>query len=111
VGILIEEGFDRTVVLGFSKLLVIWLLHIKARSGYELMAEIKRLTGVAFGPGLIYPFLHTLEKGDYIAGKWIERAGRKVKYYSMTRKGKALLRKARNLFKLPIKNVLLDFLE
>jgi DNA-binding PadR family transcriptional regulator len=111
VGYLIEEEFTRTVVLGFGKLLVLWLLYIRARSGYELMSEVERLTGMAFGPGLIYPFLHTLEKGDYIAGRWIERAGRKVKYYSMTRKGKALLRKARDLFKLPIKEVLLDLLE
>ena len=108
---MIEEEFTRTVVLGFGKLLVLWLLLIKARSGYELMSEIERMTGIAFGPGLIYPFLHALEKGDYIAGKWIERAGRKVKYYSMTQKGKALLTKARDLFTLPIRQVLLDLLE
>jgi DNA-binding PadR family transcriptional regulator len=108
---LAEESFTRTVVLGFDRLIVLWLLNIRARSGYELMSEIKRLTGMTFGPGLIYPFLHTLEKGDYIAGEWIKKAGRKVKHYSMTRKGKALLRKARDSFKLPIRKVLLDLLE
>jgi DNA-binding PadR family transcriptional regulator len=107
---LIEKSFSRTVVLGFGKLLVLWLLHIKARSGYELMLEIRKLTGMTLGPGLIYPFLHTLEKGGYITGKWIERAGRKVKLYSMARKGKVLLKEARVLFKLPIRELLLDLL-
>lgn len=108
---MIEEGFTRTVVLGLGRPLVLWLLHIKPRSGYELMSEIERLTGVTLGPGLIYPFLHALEKSDCIAGRWIERAGRKVRYYSITRKGEAVLGRIRDLFRLPMKDILLDLLQ
>ena len=107
---MIEVGFTRTVVLGFSKSLMLWLLHIKPRTGYELMSEIKRLTGMVLGPGLIYPFLHILEEEGYIAGKWVKKAGRNLKYYSITGKGEALLKKARAVFKLPIKKMLLDLL-
>jgi PadR family transcriptional regulator PadR len=108
---LIEKGFTKPIILGFSKALVLWLLRIKPRYGYELMSEIQRLTGMALGPGLIYPLLHMLEKGDYIAGKWIVKTGRKVKYYSITGKGKILLNKVRDIFRFPIKEMFLDFLE
>jgi PadR family transcriptional regulator PadR len=108
---LIEKGFTKPIILGFSKALVLWLLRIKPRYGYELMSEIQRLTGTALGPGLIYPLLHTLEKGDYIAGKWIVKAGRKVKHYSITGKGEVLLNKVRDIFGFPIKEMFLDLLK
>lgn len=106
-----RESLTRPVILGLGKPLVLWLLQTKPRSGYELMSEIERLTGVTLGPGLIYPFLHMLEESDCIAGKWIERAGRKAKYYSITRKGEAVLGKVRDLFKFPLKEIILDLLE
>jgi len=108
---LIEKDFAKPIIVGFSKALVLWLLRIRPRSGYELMSEIQRLTGVALGPGLIYPLLHMLEKGDYIVGRWIVKAGRKVKRYSITRKGEALLNKVRDIFRLPIKEMFLDLLK
>ena len=107
---MIEEGYTRTLVLGLARPLVLWLLHIKPRSGYELMSEIKRLTGMTLGPALIYPFLHALEKSDCIAGRWFERAGRKVRCYSITRKGEAVLGGVRHLFRSPMKEMLLDLL-
>lgn len=90
---------------------MLWLLRIKPRTGYELMSEIERLTGMVLEPGLIYPFLHMLEEGGYIAGEWTKKAGRNLKYYSVTGKGEALLKKVRDFFKLPIKEILLDLLE
>lgn len=108
---MIGEHFQRAIVLGFGRPLLLWLLQVKPSSGYELMSEIERLTGVMIGPGLIYPFLRMLERGDYVAGRWIEKAGRRVKYYSITKKGEALLENVKALFKLPIREVLLDLLD
>ncbi len=105
-----EERFIRTFLRGFDRLLVLWLLLIKPRSGYGLIVEVKRLTGKKLKPGLVYPFLRGLEKGGYIVGTWASRGRRRVRYYSITDKGRKLLGGVRALFRMPIRQVIIDFL-
>lgn len=95
---------------GFDRLLVLWLLLAKPRSGYGLIKEVKNLTGQRLKPGLVYPFLRALERGGYIAGSWVTRGRRPVKYYSITEKGKRLLDGVRDLFRMPIRQIIVDLL-
>jgi len=61
-------------------------------------------------PGIVYPFLHHLEKGGFTVSKWIEKGKRKIKYYSLTKKGENLLGRVRNFFNMPIKELITDML-
>jgi DNA-binding PadR family transcriptional regulator len=108
---LIKEDLVRSFVLGFGKSIILWLLDIESRSGYELISEIRRMTGVELGPGLIYPFLHLLEEKDYVTGKWVQKTGRRVKQYRLTTKGRALLEKGKELLKSPVREVFLDLIK
>ncbi|MBS7609476.1 PadR family transcriptional regulator [Candidatus Bathyarchaeota archaeon] len=93
-----------------SRLLVLWLLSIEPRSGYGLMDEVKRLTGHRLHPGFIYPFLKSLEGGEFIIGRWAKKGGRRVKYYSLTERGRGLLEKARMALRKPMKGLITDLL-
>jgi len=61
-------------------------------------------------PGIVYPFLHHLEKGGFTVSKWIEKGKRKIKYYSLTKRGENLLGRVRNFFNMPIKELITDML-
>jgi len=103
-----EEQLLRSIKLGFSKPLILWLLRSKPRSGYELIKEVMRLTGVKLKPSFIYPFLHSLERGGYLAGRWAERGRRRIKYYHVTEKGERLIQRIREIFKSGFGEVLLS---
>ena len=104
------KNFVYAFIRGLNKPIILWLLYIKPRSGYELMKEFTKLTGQKLKPGIVYPFLHHLEKGGFTVSKWIEKGKRKIKYYSLTKKGENLLGRVRNFFSMPIKELITDML-
>lgn len=103
----IGEGFAR----GLQKPIILWLLSHKPRHGYEIMMEFNRLTGVKLKPGIVYPFLHKLEREGFVSGEWVRNGKRKVKHYSLTKNGEFLLQKVKGLFTKPIREFFLDFIE
>lgn len=111
VGLMKESKFVPNFVQGLSRLLVLWLLSIEPRSGYGLMGEVKRLTGYRLHPSFIYPFLKSLEGGEFIIGNWVKKGGRHIKYYSLTERGRGLLEKARTVFRKPMKGLITDLLK
>jgi DNA-binding PadR family transcriptional regulator len=106
-----DSKFVPNFVQGLSRLLVLWLLSIEPRSGYGLMGEVKKLTGHKLHPSFMYPFLRSLEGGEFIVGKWVKKGERHVKYYSLTERGKHLLERAKFAFRNPMKGLIMDLLK
>ncbi|MGQ9680075.1 MAG: PadR family transcriptional regulator [Candidatus Bathyarchaeia archaeon] len=105
-----DTNLIKSTVRGFSRAIILWLISQRPMSGYNIIKEIKRLTGQNFYTGIVYPLLYEFEEGGFIVGEWTQKGGRRIKHYSMTNKGTQLLNRLRQLFKLPIKEVLKDFI-
>ncbi|MCK4478747.1 PadR family transcriptional regulator [Candidatus Bathyarchaeota archaeon] len=106
-----ERDLIRATLRGFSRVVILWLISQKPMSGYGLVKEMKRLTGQNFHPGIIYPLLYELEERGFIAGEWTQRGRRRIKYYSITQNGTELLNRLRELFEMPVKEVLKDLIK
>ncbi len=65
-----------------------------ALHGFEILDWIQRSTDgeLVIEEGALYPALHRMEKRGWLSAQWgISERGRKAKYYSLTRKGRAAL--------------------
>jgi len=96
---------------GLEKPIILWLLSRKPRHGYELIREFKKLTGRRLKPSIVHPFLHKLEKEGFAVARWIEMGKRRIRYYSLTNNGENLLKKVREIFNRPVKEVFMDFID
>jgi len=78
---------------GIPELLLLRLLEQREMYGYELVKAIKIVTGesISLGEGVIYPVLHSLERGGALKAKRKKVAGRTRVYYSLNAKGKKRL--------------------
>jgi len=103
-----EESLLEDFIRGFSKPLILWLLCLKPMYGYDLMKEFKNLTGRTLKPAAVYPFLHTLERGGYLAGTWMGKGKRRIKNYTITTKGKKLFSTVSSAFRTPVREMILD---
>ena len=86
---------DTELLKGTLSLLILSLVSRKAMYGYEIAATVHRDTDGAFTwrEGSLYPSLHKMEQGGLIVGEWEEKeTGRKLRYYHITKKGRAALR-------------------
>jgi DNA-binding PadR family transcriptional regulator len=106
----IERDLVKATLRGFSRSIILWLVSQKPRSGYEIVKEMKRLTGQRFHSGVVYPLLYELEEKKFIAGRWVTKGRRRIKYYSITNRGTKLLNHLRELFEMPVREVLKDLL-
>ena len=102
----VEEKIIRTTVKGLSRALILWLVSQRKMSGYAIINEIYRLTGLKFTPGTVYPLLYELEGKDLIKGEWVQKGRRNIKYYSITEKGESVLNRLRELFDKPLRQVI-----
>jgi DNA-binding PadR family transcriptional regulator len=72
--------------------IILKLLSEKEMYGYEIIRVVNERTNQAleWKEGTLYPWLHSLEQDGMIASAWREsEAGRRRKYYALTRKGAA----------------------
>ncbi|MEM3770293.1 MAG: PadR family transcriptional regulator [Candidatus Bathyarchaeia archaeon] len=106
----LESELFKSAVRGFSRVIILWLLSQKPLSGYSVTKELRNLTGWSFQPGIVYPLLYELEESKLIVGKWIKKGRRRIKYYSATKSGLIVLDRVRELLKMPVKEVLKDFM-
>ncbi len=74
---------------GVPELLVLRLLAQREMYGYELVKQIKLVTGdvIRLGEGVVYPALHGLEKAGALKARRRKVGGRTRVYYSVTTKG------------------------
>ena len=78
---------------GVPELLLLRLLEQREMYGYELVKAIKLVTGeaISLGEGVIYPVLHSLERGGALKAKRKKVDGRTRVYYSLNAKGRTRL--------------------
>jgi transcriptional regulator len=84
---------------GSADLLILSLLEIRSRHGYEISKVIEERSGgsLSFNVASLYPLLYRLEKRGWIAGRWIEKAGqRRRRYYRLTAEGRKVLKSHRS---------------
>ena len=105
-----ERELIRTTVTSFSRGIILWLVNQKTMSGYGIVKELERLTRQHLTSGLVYPLLYELEKEGFIAGEWTQKGRRRIKYYSITQSGIELLNRLRELFEMPVREALKDFI-
>src|SRR5438876_11173727 len=89
---------DSELLKGTLSLLILSLLSRKAMYGYEIAATVHRDTNGTFTwrEGSLYPNLHKLQADGLITGEWEEKeTGRKRRYYTITKKGRAALTEKR----------------
>ena len=90
---------DRELKKGSAELMVLSLVEVRARHGYELCKLIdSRSRGtIRFKLASLYPLLYRLEERGWLEGKWVEKAGqRRRRYYRLTTEGKKVLAEQRS---------------
>lgn len=91
--------FDRELKKGSAELLILSLVEVRARHGYEISKLIEeRSEGTLyFHVASLYPLLYRLENRGWIAGRWVEKAGqRRRRYYRITAEGRKVLKSHRS---------------
>ena len=88
-------GFDKDLVRSMAEPIVLNLVSERPMYGYEIIKLVNDRTDGAFEwkEGTLYPCLHRLENAGLIRSSWeTADTGRQRKYYSISRKGRGLLR-------------------
>ena len=75
---------------GFVRLHILYHAAKEPICGVDMIAELRR-HGYHLSPGTLYPILHTLEAGKYVSCAQKTIAGKRRKYYTITRKGQKLM--------------------
>jgi PadR family transcriptional regulator PadR len=86
--------FSPEMKKGSVELLILSLLEVESRHGYELGKRIEsRSNGrLVFQISSLYPVLCRMEDRGWIKGRWVEKEGqRRRKYYKLTRAGQKTL--------------------
>ena len=92
---------DREMKKGSAELLILSLVEMRARHGYEISKLIEARSGgmLKFKVASLYPLLYRLEKRGWIEGHWVEKAGEKRRRcYKLTKEGKKVLKAQRSLW-------------
>ena len=86
------------LVQGTLDLLILKTISLESKHGWAIAKRIQLVSGEALQiqQGSLYPALHRLEQQGWIEAKWGETdGGRKAKFYSLTRAGRAHLERER----------------
>ena len=81
---------SKELVAASSRPLVLSILARGESYGYEILAEVRRLSGgeLAWTEGMRYPVLHRLEREGLLTSRWVRvESGRRRKYYRLNRRG------------------------
>ena len=86
---------DKTLLSGSMTMLLLKLLEEKDMYGYEMIDTLRKKSNNVFElkAGTLYPLLHNMESTGLLTAYEQEFAGKKRKYYSITKEGKGLLEK------------------
>ena len=85
---------EKELVAASTEPLILSLLTKGESYGYELIQEVKRLSGdkIEWTDGMLYPVLHRMEDRRWIKSRWVEMEnGRRRKYYSIKKDGQQAL--------------------
>ena len=90
---------DRELKKGSAELLILSLIEVRPRHGYDIskLIESRSEGALSFHVASLYPLLYRLEKRGWIQGRWVEKAGqRRRRYYKLTPAGRKVLAAQRN---------------
>jgi DNA-binding PadR family transcriptional regulator len=98
---------SKQFITGLSRLLILWIINKNRIHGYGIMKCLDNFfeefieNGILSksSPSKIYPILHKMEEKEIIFGEWDLNNNKKVKFYTITPKGKLLLQKAKSKHK------------
>lgn len=93
---------DKELLKGSTTMLILNLLKQEDMYGYQMIKKLKETSENVFElkEGTLYPILHTLEEKGYITSYWDESSSKKRKYYSITKKGKDVLKEKETEWKI-----------
>lgn len=89
---------DEAAFAGSNTLLILALLEDEDKYGYQIIRELESRSDRTFSmkEGTLYPILHSLEqRGEVRSYERDSDAGRKRRYYKLTRQGVRTLAKCR----------------
>ncbi len=98
---MLGQTAERDLKKGSAELLVLSLLEVRQRHGYEIskLIETRSNGRLAFRVASLYPLLYKLEERGWIQGRWVEKSGqRRRRYYRITSAGKKMLAQRRSLW-------------
>jgi PadR family transcriptional regulator len=84
-------GKPTDLLQGTLDLLILKTLALDPMHGWGITLRIQQVSGevLQVRPGALYPALHRLEHQGWIVARWGETdAGRRAKFYSLTRAGR-----------------------
>jgi PadR family transcriptional regulator PadR len=93
-----ERGMSKPsdLVQGTLDLLILKILALQPMNGWAIHKRLRQVSGdvLQVTEGSLYPALHKLEQGGWIASEWKQSENnRRAKFYSLTRLGRQLLKK------------------
>ena len=83
----LERDWRERVVKNNLDLIILRLLRVQPRWGYEVNTAIRDRFRVYLSAGTLYPLLHSLEEDGYIQGEWESEKGRGRRIYKITESG------------------------
>ena len=89
-------GKPSDLVQGTLDLLILTTISLEPKHGWAIAKRIQQISKevLQVQQGSLYPALHRLEQQSWIKAHWAETdTGRKAKFYSLTRAGRAQLEK------------------
>jgi|SRR5215471_12692900 len=95
----ISSILDRELKKGSAELLILSLVEVRPRHGYDIsrLIDTRSRGALRFNVASLYPLLYRLEKRGWIQGRWVEKAGqRRRRYYKLTPEGKKMLASQRS---------------
>ena len=89
-------GKPQDLVQGTLDLLILKAIELEPKHGWAIARRIQQRSAdvLKVQQGSLYPALYRLEKEGWIRAHWAEtETGRQAKFYTLTRAGRAQLRK------------------
>ena len=93
--------FSPELKKGSTELLLLSLLEVRPRHGYEIGKLIEARSGgrLQFRIHSLYPTLCRLEERGQIKGRWVEKTGeRRRRFYRLTAEGRSALGQRREIW-------------
>jgi PadR family transcriptional regulator PadR len=93
--------FSPELKKGSVEFLILSLLDVEARHGYELgkLIESRSRGRLTFQVSSLYPVLYRMEDRGWVKGRWVEKDGqRSRKYYRITSGGEKALAAKRKVW-------------
>src|SRR3989475_9600381 len=87
----LDKSWRERLVKNHLDLIILRLLKVKPRWGYEVNLEIRDRFKVYLSAGTLYPLLHSMEEKGYLQAVWEAEGGRGRKVYRITPRGEEFL--------------------